>query len=500
MYFTICRLANLRQITARDFLTILLMEHRVYCYCAILALVVAFSGCTNLNTDLSIPEKEMPTRFDEKRNTATIANMNWRSYFADTKLLQLIDTAIRNNPDLQIALQRIEASRGSVKMANAALLPRVGLNVGGGIQKFGLYTMNGAGNATTPITPGRIVPVNYTDIFLGLRSSWEVDIWGKLENQRKSAVANYLSSIEGTNFVISNLVTDVAIHYNELLALDNQLDIVRQTIHKQQEGLEIIKLQKESGRANELAVQQFNAQLLGTQALESNVLQQITETENKINFLLGRYPQPVERAKDNFFVEVPREILSGIPSQLLINRPDIREAEFQVEASKFDVQAAKAAFFPNFNITASLGYRAFDPEFLFATPASLAYSFIGTLVAPLINIKALEAQFNTAKANQLTALYNYQKTVLNAYTEVATQLANIKRLRQIGSLKKQQSDVLQRSVEASNELYKSARASYLEVLIAQQRALQSNLELINVTKRQRLSTISIYKALGGGWK
>lgn len=475
------------------------MKHKIYCSVAFALLSSAFSGCS-LYTELSIPEQPIPAGFQDKSDTTSIANIDWRQYFSDTLLLKLIDTAINNNPDLQIALQRIESSRSSVKLANAAMLPQVSLNVGGGVEKFGLYTMDGAGNATTEITPGRIVPENYTNLFVGLQSSWEIDVWGKLENQRKSAVSNYLSSIEATNFVISNLVADVAIYYNELLALDHELDIVRQTIKKQQEALEIIKLQKEAGRANELAVQQFRAQLLDTQVLENGVLQQISEAENQINFLLGRYPQPIERAKNTFFEAGPPVILSGIPSQLLSNRPDIREAELQVEASKFDLKAAKAAFYPNFNITASLGFQAFNPEFLFTSPASLAYSLAGTLVAPIINMKSLEAAFNTAQANQLAAMYRYQKTILNAYVEVANQLSSIKSLQQISRLKQQQSEALKQSVESANELYKAARASYLEVLIAQQSALQSNLELINVTKRQRMATIHIYKALGGGWK
>ncbi|MFZ2404848.1 MAG: efflux transporter outer membrane subunit [Methylobacter sp.] len=477
------------------------MKRRIYCPLIFPFLLITFSGCSTLNTDLSIPEKEIPAGFqNQKSSSATIADIKWRQYFADALLQKLIDTAISNNSDLQIALQRIEMSRSSVKLANGALLPQVSLNVGGSVRRFGLYTMDGAGNASTEITPGQTVPVNLPDLYLGLQSSWEVDIWGKLRNQRKSAISQYLSSIEGTNFVISNLIADVAINYNELLALDNELDIIRLTIRKQQEALEVVRLQKEAGRANELAVQQFNAQLLNTQVLEKNVQQQITETENKINFLLGRYPQPIERTKGAFFKEMPQEFSSGFPSQLLANRPDVRAAELQIEASKFDLKAARAAFFPNFNITASFGFQAFNPEFLFVSPASIAYSVMGTLVAPLINMNALEAQFNTAKANQLTAMYNYQKTILNAYVEVANELSNIQNLHQINSLKKQQSDVLKQAVDTSSELYKYGRASYLEVLMAQQSALQSNLELIQATKQQRMSTINIYKALGGGWR
>jgi len=475
------------------------MKTRIFYPFGISLLLIAFSGCS-LNTNLSIPEKEMPASFNNQKSSTSIAGVKWRQYFADVRLQKLIDTAISNNIDLQIALQRIEMSRSSVKLANGALLPQVSLNVGGSVRKFGLYTMDGAGNASTEITPGQIVPEHLPDYYLGLQSSWEIDIWGKLRNQRKSAISQYLSSIEGTNFVISNLVADVAIYYNELLALDNELDIVRQTIQKQQEALEVVRLQKEAGRANELAVQQFNAQLLNTQVLEKNVHQQIIEAENKVNFLLGRYPQPIERTKGIFFKEIPQQISAGFPSQLLANRPDIREAEFQIEASKFDLKAAKTAFYPNFNITASFGFQAFNPEFLFSSPASIAYSVMGTLVAPIINMNALKARFNTAKANQLTAMYNYQKTILNAYVEVANELSNIQNLHQINSLKKQQSEVLKQAVDTSNELYKYGRASYLEVLMAQQSALQANLELVQATKQQRISTINIYKALGGGWR
>ena len=463
--------------------------------------LLIFSGCKTLNTNLSIPERKIPTSFNRAQtDTTSIAEINWRQYFADTLLVKLIDTALTGNFDLQMALQRIEVARAGVKSANGALLPQVGLSIGGGVRKFGLYTMDGAGNITTEITPGQMVPINLPDMYVGLNASWEIDIWGKLRNQRKSAFANYLSSIEGTNFVISNLVADVGIAYYELIALDNELEIITQTIRQQQEALEVVKLQKDAGRANELAVQQFQAQLLNSQTLEFETKQQILEQENLINFLLGRYPQSIQRSKEILFEEMPQQFSSGIPSQLLSNRPDIREAEFQVQATKFDLKSAKAAFFPNLNITAGLGFQAFNPDFLFTSPASLAYSVLGGLVAPLINMNALKVQFNTAKASQLTAMYNYQKTILNGYVEVANELSNLNNLQQIISLKKQQSAVLTQSVETSNELYKSGRATYLEVLLAQQNSLQTQLELISVNKRQRIATVNIYKALGGGWR
>ena len=465
--------------------------------------IAGLTGCSSLNTALSIPEKTLPDTFTQtvdKNEGVTVASVNWREYFTDNNLQNLLDEAVKNNPDLQMALQRIEISRSSVKLANGALLPQVSLNVGGSVRRFGLYTMDGAGNSTTQITPGQTIPTNLPDMYLGMQSSWEIDIWEKLRHQRESAISTYLASVEGTNFVISTLVADVASYYTELLALDNELALVQQTITKQQEALEVIQLQKEVGRANELAVQQFHAELLNTKILEKNIQQQVIEVENKINFLLGSYPKPIKRNKDVFARELPAQIASGFPSQLLANRPDIREAEFKIEASKFDLQAAKAAFYPNFNITASLGFQAFNPEFLFSSPASIAYSVFGTLVAPIINMNALKAQFNTAQANQLTAMYHYQKTVLNAYVEVANQLVAIQNLQEINLLKTQQNALLKKSVGTSGELYRTARATYLEVLLAQQNALKSNIELISVIKQQRLSAINIYKALGGGWK
>jgi NodT family efflux transporter outer membrane factor (OMF) lipoprotein len=476
------------------------MKSKKYFNLTISFMVVIFSGCTGLNTDLAILENDIPERFPHTQNTTNIADIQWKDYFVDPLLHTLIDTAIGNNIDLQMALQRIEISRSSVRAATGALMPTIGLNVGTAIRRYGLYTMDGAGNSTTEITPGQTVPVNLPDLFLGLQSSWEVDIWGKLQNQRSSAISKFLASIEGTSFVVSNLVADVAIYYNELRALDNELDIIRQTLHTQYESLEVIQVQKEAGRATELAVELFKAQVLNTRILEKEVLQQITVTENHINFLLGRFPQPIERTKGHYFNGIPHEISSGVPSQLLANRPDVREAEFQVEASKFDLEVAKAAFFPSFNITASFGFQAFNPDFLFVAPASIAYTAVGTLVAPLINRNALKAQFNNAEANQLTAMYHYQKIILNAYVEVANELSNIHNLRKINTLKKQQNEVLQQSVETSHLLYRYGRASYLEVLIAQRNALQSNLELISFAKQLRISTVKIYKALGGGWK
>jgi len=467
----------------------------IYCF-----FLVILSSCASQFKRVTVPEKTLPATYKNATDSSSIADINWRQYFSDTLLVQLIDTALIHNLDLRIALQKIELSRSSVLMAKGALLPQVGLSLGGGVRKFGLYTMDGAGNISTEITPERTVPINLPDMYLGLQASWEIDIWDKLKNQRRSAISNYLSSIEGTNFVVSNLVAEVAIAYYELLALDNELDLVQKTILKQQDALEIVKIQKETGRTNELAVQQFAANLLHSKILEKETLQQIVHYENKINFLLGRFPQTFKRNKDVLLNQPMPTFNAGIPSQLLKNRPDIRRAEFLVQASEFDLMSAKAAFYPNLNITATFGLQAFNPAFFFNMPASLAYGALGNVVAPVINRNALKARFNLVKASQVSAIYEYQKTILNGFIEVYVELSNVQNLREMNALKTQQTNMLNQAVETSNQLFKVGKASYLEVLIAQQSSLQTELELIINTKQQRIAAVNIYKALGGGWR
>jgi NodT family efflux transporter outer membrane factor (OMF) lipoprotein len=278
------------------------------------------------------------------------------------------------------------------------------------------------------------------------------------------------------------------------------LEIIRETVRLQQDALEIVRIQKQAGAANELAVKQFEAQVLNSQSLEFETLQNIQENENRLNFLLGRFPQPIVREKVNFQNKIPIQIKEGIPSQLLRNRPDIRQTEFELLATKFDVKTARAAFYPSFNITGSIGFQAFNPSFLFNTPQSLAYSLLGGLTTPLLNRSAIKAQFNNAKANQIEAMFNYQKTILNGYVEVSNQLSGIKNLEQIHDRKTREASALTQSINISTELFKSGRATYFEVLMTQNNSLQTRLDLVSTRKRQYQATVNLYKALGGGWR
>jgi len=240
--------------------------------------------------------------------------------------------------------------------------------------------------------------------------------------------------------------------------------------------------------------------VLNTQELQYDIQQRITETENRINFLLGRFPQPITRASDAFIALEPVTAHSGIPAQLLDNRPDVKQAEMDLAAAKLDVKVAKARFYPSLGISAGIGYQAFDPKYFIKTPQSLIYSLAGDLTAPLINRNAIKATYYSANSKQVQAVYNYEKTILNAYIEVANQLSKINNLKNSYDLKTKEVQALTESIDISNDLFKSTRADYMEVLLTQRDALESRFDLIETKMQQMSATVNIYRALGGGWK
>jgi NodT family efflux transporter outer membrane factor (OMF) lipoprotein len=444
--------------------------------------------------------RSVPESYNNSTDSTNMSAIQWRQFFTDKNLADLIDTALKNNQELKITLQEIEIARNEIKPRQGALLPSVGYRAGIGVEKVGRYTSQGAGDATTEIKPGKEMPDPLMDYTVAAVANWEIDIWKKLRNAKQAAITRYLSTVEGRNFVITNLIAEIANSYYELLALDNQLLIVKQNIELQKSALEIVKVQKEAARATELAVKKFEAEVLKTSSLEFDILQSIKETENRINFLLGRFPQPIPRDQSNFLSLVPAAVNTGIPSQLLANRPDIKQAELDLTAAKLDVKVARAEFFPSLGISAAVGLQAFNPTYLFRMPESILYSLAGDLAGPLINRNAIKAEFANASARQLQAMYNYERTILNAYLEVSNQVSKISNLQKSYDLKSQQVDALTRSIDVSNDLFKSARVDYFEVLMTQRDALESKLELIETKKEQLNAVVNIYHDLGGGWK
>jgi multidrug efflux system outer membrane protein len=304
----------------------LMLNRRVYQGLTAAGLALAMAACkmpqlVQRNVNRAVPA----TYINSSQDTTSTARVRWQEFFTDPNLKALIDTALQHNQELNITLQELQIARNEIQARKGDYLPSVSLGVQAEGDKPGRYTLQGATEEQVHIRDDRPNPTPLANYQLGLFASWEVDIWHKLRNARKSAATRYLASVEGRNFTITNLIAEIANSYYELLALDNQLAIIKQNIEIQENALRIVRQEKENARVTELAVKRFEAQVQNTTSLQYNTQQRITETENRINFLLGRYPQPIIRDDEAFNSLVPTTIQTGIPSQLLSNRPDIRQ-------------------------------------------------------------------------------------------------------------------------------------------------------------------------------
>ncbi|WP_179348719.1 TolC family protein [Winogradskyella pacifica] len=458
--------------------------------------------CSCVPTQHAVKEANttVPDQYlDKTTDSVNSATIQWKTFFSDPKLVALIDTALANNQELNIMLQQIAMANNEVQVRKGEYLPFVNVYAGAEVEKVGEYTRNGAVEQHLDIREGEEFPEPLTDFSVGLDVSWELDVWKKLRNGKKAAVLEYLSTIEGKNFMITTIVSEIANSYYELLALDNQLNIIEQNLEIQKNALEMVKLQKQAARATQLAVRRFEAEVYKNQSNKFEIRQEIVETENKINFLLGRYPQKIDRDSDDFINRPIDTIEAGIPAQLLANRPDIKQAEYELEASKLNVKIAKANFYPSIGIKAGIGLQAFKTKYLTSTPESLLYSLVGDVVSPLINRNAIKAEYRNANSRQLQAVFEYEKAILNGYIEVANTLSNINNLKENYELKEKQVDAMTEAIDLSIQLFRSARAEYTEVLLTQREALDSKIEIIETKRDQFLANVKIYQALGGGW-
>ncbi len=458
--------------------------------------VLVLAGCVPaLKQEPRPANTNVPETFAGRAaDKATSATTRSIDFFKDSKLAALVEEALKNNQELNITALEIDIARSEVMVREGEFLPKLDARAGLGLEKVGRYTSQGVGDEQGG------VPEHLPDFKLGFFASWEVDIWGKLRSATKAATFRYLSSIEGRNFTVTTLVAEIASTYYELLALDAELVVLKENLALQKNALESVRLQKEAARVTELAVKRFEAEVLKNESRQNDVQQRIVETENRLNFLVGRFPQRVDRDPTTFEHVVPPEIQAGLPSQLLENRPDIKQAELELAASELDVKVARASFYPTLDIRAGLGLQSFDILKLVTTPASLFYNAAADIAAPLFNRNAIKANYYAANARQMQAVFNYERAILKGYGESATQLAAIENYQKSYTLRSQAVDRLNEAVAISSVLFSSARADYVEVLSTRREALEAQLELIETKQQQLNAVVNLYRALGGGWR
>ena len=431
-------------------------------------------------------------------NEGNSAQLPHNAFYNDPYLLALIEQTMSGNQELKILSEEIRIACNEAYARSGEYRPFVTLGGGVGYDKVGEHTRFGAVENQLEVTPGRAFPEPLGDFLAAGNLSWEIDIWNRLRNSQRAAAMQYLGSQEGRNFIVTRVVSEVAENYYQLLALDSRLENLEKTIEIQKASLRVCERQKKAGRATELSVQRFIGEVEKNRSEKSLIQQEIVEAENRINFLAGRYPQPVQRMTTDF-IELNLGVLSsGIPSELLLNRADIREAERNVSAAGLNLEVARARFYPNLALRANLGWNAFRTGYLFRTPESLIYGLAADIVGPLINKRAIQADYRTANAEQLQAIYNYQQTVLEANIEVVNHMTKIENFRRSVDLKKKQVNALEASVEAANRLFQNARVEYVEVLLAQREMMEAKMLMIDTKREQLEAVVNAYQALGGG--
>lgn len=469
-----------------------------------LLVATVLTGCKTTDLTTGSWNKKIPEKYIASGDSTQASLKPWRELFFDPNLVSLIDSALAHNYDLREALQKIEFSRAGIKFTKGIRLPEVGLYGATGQRKFGEYTMDGVGNYDTQFSPNinskQQIPNPLPDYYVGVQASWEIDLWGKLKNKKRAAASRFIASQYGKDLIVTNLIADVSSTYFELIALDQSMQILEENIALQQEALDIVKIQKEAGKANELAVEMLQAQLLGSKTIQAETRQKLVEAESRLNFLCGSFPKTILRDTAYYTKNTLATINTGVPSSLVKNRADIRQAETRLLAHNADVRSAKAAFYPTLTINAAVGLQSFTAMLLFESPASLAYNILGGLTAPVLNRRQLKADLMASRSEQKQAYISYEKAVVNGFTEVYIAVNNIKNTNDMYSLKSEEVKMLKQSITTSSELFKAGRANYLEIILAQKNALQSQLELVDYDKRQNTAIITLYRSLGGGWK
>ena len=418
---------------------------------------------------------------------ATLADLAWWQLYDDPVLQQLLQEALKNNYDVQIAAQRVEQAQQLVLEQQSALFPKIGYS--GGVSRGrnqiqgNLQPQGGSYSSTTAAQVGL---------------SWEIDVWGKLRRADEASRAQYLATVEGQRGVWLSLVSDVATTYFQLMALDAQLQVAKNATKTYTETLQLFQERLQGGVATLLDTSSAAGALGAASAEIPDIERQITETENQLCVLLGRNPGPIPRGTSLTAQSFPPDVPAGLPSQLLERRPDILQAEQQIRAANAGIGVAKANFFPQLSLTGALG--KVSPEMsAFTGGGANAWSIAAGLAGPIFEGGLLTAQYKVAYSSWLESKLEYQQTVLTAMGEVSDALTDRQKLAEVRLKQEYSVSAYAEAVDVSMKRYVAGKASYYEVLDAQTKLFPNESDLVNTRLAELLAVVDLYKALGGGW-
>ena len=450
--------------------------------------VVAAAGCT-VGPDYVKPVVDTPPAWRiDLAQAADVANMRWWEAFGDPVLTGLIDAALQENRDLIIAAARVEGFLGKLNTTRAQFYPQADYNLSAGRNRS---TAVGA----SPLPPG--ADPYYTLYQGALGANWQIDLFGRIRRQTEATQAAVYASEQGRRGVVLSVVTSVAASYIGLRALDKQLEISQRTAQNYANTQRLFELQHKGGVVSRLEVAQVDSQYQQALAAIPALEQQIAAQENLIALLLGRNPYPIPRGLPVDQLNVPG-IPAGLPSALLERRPDILQAEQDLIAANANIGAAKALYYPQLNLTGSLGsVSAAFGDFL-SGPAT-AWTIAAGLAGPIFNAGAIAGQVRTAEADKAAALAGYQQTILFAFRETNDALVGTVKKRREAAAQAQRVAALRDYARLSRARFSNGYASYLDVLFAENELFSAELTAVRTYADGYIQVVSVYKAMGGGW-
>lgn len=421
-----------------------------------------------------------------EQDSINMAVVSWRELFSDPILQEHIETGLENNIDIRVALQQILAAEAYFKQGKAGYFPTLDATAQMTHQELSSNSQFG----------GLFSSLDQYELSASL--SWEADIWGKIRSNKRAFGAQYLQTVEAHKAVKTQLVAMIASSYYQLLALDEQLRVTEETIETRSSSLETTKALKEAGNVTEVGVKQTEAQLYTAQALRIDLINEIRLLENSFSILLGQQPGAIER--DGLRnQEIQTSLKTGVPAQLLVNRPDVRASEFALINAFELTNVARSNFYPSLTLSASGGLQALQIDELFDTN-SLFATIIGGLTQPIFNRRSIKTQYEVAQAQQEQARLQFKQALLTASREVSDALYTYEAATEKLDVKRKEFESYNTATEYSEELLDNGLANYLEVLTARENALNSSLDLINTRLTQLQSVVDLYEALGGGWQ
>lgn len=420
------------------------------------------------------------------QDSLTMATLSWRELFTDPILQGYIEEGLHNNMDIRIALKQIDIAEAYFRQGKASYYPTLNGNARATHQEFSQSSQFGAD----------VSSANQFEISSGL--SWEADIWGKIRSGKRASQASFLQSVAAHQAVKSRLVANIASIYYQILALDEQIRVTEATIETRSKGLETTMALKDAGNVTEVGVKQTEAQLYTAQAILIDLKAQVRLMENTFSILLGSNPREITRSNlEEQNVDIP--LKTGVPSQLLGNRPDVMAAEYDLINAFELTNVARANFYPSLTLNASGGLQSLELDKLFNVN-SLFATIVGGLTQPIFNGRKIRTQYEVSQAQQEQSLLQFKYALLNASKEVSDALYSLEAAEEKIEIKGKENDAYNLATDYSRELLDNGFANYLEVLTAEERALSSSLDIIAAKNNRLQAIVNLYEALGGGWR